>query len=127
MQRVLIIDGKTGTVLQEITKPLGGEFDFAEANAYYSERRHHTEKVFACTDVTFLDGKLYVSTGYCDGDFVLTAECGADGRWTWGRLAWGGKGDGAGQFRTAHGITAYDGHIYVSNREACQVVKFRPD
>merc|ERR1719272_670823 len=45
MQRVLIIDGKTGAVLQEITKPLGGEFGFNEANAYYSTQAPDREGV----------------------------------------------------------------------------------
>ena len=41
--------------------------------------------------MTYLDGKLYVVTGYCDGDFVLTlTEEG--GQWSWGSVAWGGKG-----------------------------------
>ena len=111
-------------------KPRGGEFAFAEANAYYSARpikqcpwgAPHRAK-FACTDVTYLDGVLYVVTGYCDGDFVLTARE-EGGAWRWGALAWGGKGDGAAQFRTAHGIFAHDGHIFVANREAHQVIEF---
>ena len=27
----------------------------------------------------------YMVTGYCDGDFVLSATEGADGKWGWGR------------------------------------------
>ena len=34
-QRVLIV-GLDGRVRQELTQPKGGEFDFAEANGYYS-------------------------------------------------------------------------------------------
>ena len=60
-------------------------------------------------------------TGYCDGDFVLTAEVGSNGQWQWGPTAWGGKGDRAGQFQTAHGVTAHNNHIYVANREKHQV------
>ena len=60
------------------------------------------------------------------GDFVLTATK-VDGSWQWGPLAWGGKGDGPGQFNTAHGIFAYDGHIFVANREAHQVLEFTKD
>ena len=78
---------------------------------------------FACTDVTYLDGRLYVVTGYCDGDFVLCASEEA-GSWEWGPYAWGGKGDKPGQFNTAHGIFAFDDHIFVANREAHQVLEF---
>uniref|UniRef100_A0A7S3ESD9 Uncharacterized protein n=1 Tax=Haptolina ericina TaxID=156174 RepID=A0A7S3ESD9_9EUKA len=131
-QRVLII-GLDGEVKQQLSAPVGGEFDFGEANVYYSERpikqcpwgQPHLPK-FACTDVTYLDGKLYVVTGYCDGDFVLTANE-EGGQWRWGHTAWGGKGSAAGKFRTAHGVFAYDGHIFVANREAHQVLEFTPD
>ena len=65
--------------------------------------------------VTFLDGNLYVVTGYCAGDFVLTASQGADGKWKWGsdlkKSAWGGKGDGAG---TVLGLWQED-----ANHELC--------
>jgi hypothetical protein len=139
-QRVLII-GIDGTVKQQLDKPQGGEFAFNEANGYYSARRHkskavckdgNTRNVFACTDVTFLDGKLYVVTGYCDGDFVLTLEKRVapgkrGGEWQWGKTAWGGKGQGVGQFQTAHGVFAHNGHIYVANREAFEVIKFTPN
>ena len=93
-------------------------------NKYYHERKHdESDNVFCCTDVTYLDGRLYVVTGYCEGDFVLTLTD-QNGKWTWGPIAWGGKGDEPGQFRTAHGVYAHEGHIFVANREAHQVVKF---
>ena len=75
---------------------------------------------------TYLDGKLFVVTGYCPGDFVLTLEE-RGGKWAWGSTAWGGKGTEPGKFQTAHGVTAFEGHIYVSNREAHAVNKFTPD
>jgi len=126
-ERVLIVDLQ-GNVQQTLCSPRGGEFNFGEANGYYSEKRHlGAPKLFSCTDVTFMDGKLYVVTGYCDGDFVLTAEVGSNGQWQWGPTAWGGKGDRAGQFQTAHGVTAHNNHIYVANREKHQVVKFTKD
>ena len=81
---------------------------------------------FGVTDVTYLDGTIYAAHGYSKGDFVLTIEE-VDGSWTWGRLAWGGKGKAPGQFQTAHGIYAHDGHILVANRAAGQVVKFTKD
>jgi len=127
-EQVLIIDPADGTVLQRLGSPRGGEFSFGEANRYYSALRHANQaNTFACTDVTYLDGKLYVVTGYCDGDFVLTAEPTCCGEWQWGPVAWGGKGNAAGQFETAHGVFAHEGHIYVANREAFQVIKFSPE
>jgi len=132
--RVLVV-GLDGNVLQELNMPSGGEFNFDSANAYYSNRPSRTyikpfdffspnKPSFACTDVTYLDGKLYVVTGYCDGDFVLTASDDGAGKWQWGPTAWGGKGDAPGQFQTAHGVFAHDGHIFVANREAHQVIEF---
>ena len=137
--RVLILS-LDGTVLQELGQPEGGEFNFDEANGYYSNKPipgcpwHVPAGMtaapdFAVTDVTYCaeNGRLYCVTGYCDGDFVLTATQGEDGKWAWGPTAWGGKGDGAAQFQTAHGIFAHDGHIFVANREAHQVLEFTPE
>mmetsp|Transcript_15024 Transcript_15024/g.44638 ORF Transcript_15024/g.44638 Transcript_15024/m.44638 type:complete len:448 (-) Transcript_15024:173-1516(-) len=131
-QRILIVD-LDGKVKQELPKPKGGEFEYDEANWYYS---HAPKKqcpwgtphnaVFAVTDVTYHDGKLYAVAGYCDGDFVVTATEN-DGNWEWGPLAWGGRGDEPGRFQTAHGIFAYDNHIFVANREAHQVIEFTPE
>lgn len=127
-ERVLICD-LNGKVLQALATPKGGEFTFGEANVYYSQRRNvpRGNKVFACTDVAYLQDKLYVVTGYCQGDYVLSARKGTDGQWKWGPTAWGGKGEGGGQFKTAHGVFAHEGHIFVANREAFQVVQFTPE
>ena len=129
-ERVLIV-GLDGTVEQELQRPRGGEFANDAVNRYYSERRvSSAPKIFSCTDVAYLNGKLYVVTGYSQGDFVLTAAPSKAGGWAWGGgearagIAWGGKGDEGGRFRTAHGIFAYDNHLYVANREAFQVIKF---
>lgn len=129
--RVLVVS-LDGTVLQQLDIPVGGEFDFDSANAYYSNRPSRTrapayKPSFACTDVTYLEDRLYVVTGYCDGDFVLTASDDGTGAFQWGPTAWGGKGDGPAQFQTAHGVFAHDGHIFVANREAHQVLKFTKD
>ena len=45
----------------------------------------------------------------------------------WGPTAWGGKGTERGRFSTAHGVFAHDGHIFVANREAHQVLEFTPE
>lgn len=134
---VLITDLE-GNVVQKLDAPKGGEFNFAEANAYYSKKAPsqipwNTDITpdFAVTDVTFLNNKLYASTGYCPGDFVLTANFNdATNQWEWGPLAWGGKDHSTngiptpGKFKTAHGIFAHDNHIYVANRENCEIVQF---
>ncbi len=113
---VLTLDGK---IISEILKPTGTEFKFAPANEFFSSE----DSNFGVTDVTYLKGTLYVAHGYSKGDFVMTIKE-KGGVWSWGNLAWGGKGDNPGQFKTAHGVYAYDGHILVANRAAGQVVKF---
>lgn len=117
-KRVLVLN-LDGSIVSDIVKPTGCEFDFEEANNFYASE----ESNFGVTDVTYLDGVIYASTGYSKGDFILTIVE-KEGTWNWGKLAWGGKGDNPGQFQTAHGVYAHDGHILVANRAAGQVVKF---
>ena len=59
---------------------------------------------FSPTAVEYHDGLYYVTTGYCNLDYVLTARV-SKGSATWNDLAFGGKGEAHGQFGTAHGIT----------------------
>lgn len=113
---VLTLDGR---IVSEILKPTGTEFKFSEANEFFGSK----DSNFGVTDVTYLNGTLYVAHGYSAGDFVMTIKE-RNGVWSWGKLAWGGKGDKPGQFQTAHGIYAHEGHILVANRAAGQVVKF---
>ena len=120
-KRVLVLN-LDGTIVSDILKPKGIEFDFVPANDFFKS----ADSNFGVTDVTYLDGTIYAAHGYSKGDFVLTIEE-QDGSWDWGRLAWGGKGKAPGQFQTAHGVYAHEGHILVANRAAGQVVKFRPD
>ncbi len=120
-KRILVLN-LDGTIVSDILKPKGIEFDFVPANDFFKSR----DSNFGITDVTYLDGVIYAVHGYSKGDFVLTLEE-KEGSWDWGRLAWGGKGKAPGQFQTAHGVYAHEGHILVANRAAGQVVKFRPD
>jgi len=113
---VLTLDGK---IVSEILKPTGNEFKFKEANKFYASK----DSNFGVTDVTYLDGIIFVAHGYSKGDFILTIEEKNDA-WSWGDLAWGGKGDKPGQFQTAHGVYTHEGYILVANRAAGQVVKF---
>lgn len=120
-KRVLVLN-LDGTIVSDILKPRGNEFDFVPANDFFASKGSN----FGVTDVTYLDGVIYATHGYSKGDFVLTIEE-VQGSWTWGKLAWGGKGKAPGQFQTAHGIYAHEGHLLVANRAAGQVVKFRKD
>jgi hypothetical protein len=62
---------------------------------------------FSPTAVEYLEGLYYVTTGYCNLDYVLTARVTPAQQFeaAWNDLAWGGKGDAIGQFGTGHGIT----------------------
>lgn len=117
-KRVLVLT-LDGTIVSEILKPTGAEFKFAAANEFFTSE----DSNFGVTDVTYLKGTIYVAHGYSKGDFVMTIKE-KGGVWSWGKLAWGGKGDNPGQFQTAHGVYAHDDHILVANRAAGQVVKF---
>ena len=68
---------------------------------------------FSPTAVEYLEGLYYVTTGYCNLDYVLTARVTPKKEFAavWNDLAWGGKGDGIGQFGTGHGITRVPGEL----------------
>lgn len=117
-KRVLVLT-LDGTIVSEILKPTGNEFKFAPANKFFSSE----DSNFGVTDVTYLKKTIYVAHGYSKGDFVMTIKE-KNGVWSWGKLAWGGKGDNPGQFQTAHGVYTHDNHVLVANRAAGQVVKF---
>lgn len=117
-KRVLVLT-LDGTIVSEMLKPTGTEFKFDLANEFFGSE----DSNFGVTDVTYLKGTIYVAHGYSKGDFVMTIKE-KNGVWSWGKLAWGGKGDAPGQFKTAHGIYAHENHILVANRAAGQVVRF---
>jgi hypothetical protein len=68
---------------------------------------------FAPTAVEYLEGLYYITTGYCNLDYVLTARVTPQQCFeaVWNDLAFGGKGDGIGQFGTGHGITRPPGMV----------------
>ncbi len=84
--------------------PPGKEMKFGPAavNEYFAK-----DLKFIPTDVVFLHGRYFITTGYSALDYVLTATVDTkDGVVvTWNDLAFGGKGTGPGQFGTGHGIT----------------------
>jgi hypothetical protein len=83
---------------------------------------------FVPTDVAFLEGLLYVTTGYSSLDTVLTARVSSYNplRTAWFDLAFGGRGDGPGQFGTGHGITVPRGtrRIDVADRLYGEIDRF---
>ncbi len=83
---------------------------------------------FAPTAVEYLEGLYYVTTGYCNLDYVLTARVNPAKQFeaVWNDLAWGGKGNGIGQFNTGHGITKTPGapHLDVADRPNSRFERF---
>lgn len=82
---------------------------------------------FTPTDVDELEGWLYVTTGYSDLDWVLTARIGGDGtpRLTWNDLAFGGRGTGPGQLGTGHGVTIVNGgRVEVADRPHSEIDRY---
>ena len=83
---------------------------------------------FAPTDVAFLDGLLYVTTGYSSLDTVLSARVTSYSplKVAWYDLAFGGRGGAPGQLGTGHGITVPPGikRIDVADRANSEVDRF---
>jgi len=101
------------------------KFDKEEVAKYFADGGN-----FVPTDVEVLDKRFYVATGYSKLDWVLTADVklkdGGSAAWT--PFAFGGKGDGPGQFGTGHGITiAPDGTITVADRANSEIESFKTD
>ena len=86
---------------------------------------------FVPTDADYVDGRLYVTTGYSPLDYVLTASVDlSDGvAMSWTPRAFGGRGDGAGQFGTGHGVTISKGRaeVHVSDRPNGEIDRFSRD
>jgi len=100
------LDGK---LVHKLDAPTGADnFEAPEVHDYFLGGGN-----FSPTAVEYLEGLYYVTTGYCNLDYVLTARVTHDGHFeaAWNDLAWGGKGDGIGQFGTGHGITKPPGMV----------------
>ena len=99
------------------------DFDHPTVNNYFSGKGN-----FVPTDVEQLDGLFYVTTGYSDLDFVLTARLLSLNPFkaAWNNLAFGGRGEGPGQFGTGHGITVAPGRkrLEISDRPNAQIDRF---
>jgi hypothetical protein len=114
-----------GGKLVQTLQPPDGSSDLGHpvANDYFRGRGN-----FVPTDTEQLDGLLYVTTGYSNLDFVLTARILSTNpfRVAWHDLAFGGKGGGVGQFGTGHGITVPPGtkRIDVADRPNSEIDRF---
>lgn len=115
------LDGKLLNTLDAPTGDTG--FELPQIRDYFLGGGN-----FAPTDVEELDGLYYVTTGYSNLDYVLTAKILSFDPFetVWNDMAFGGKGDGPGQFGTGHGITIVPGtqQLDVSDRPHSRIERF---
>jgi hypothetical protein len=115
------LDGK---LVHTLDAPTGDdEFEQPEIHDYFLGGGN-----FAPTDVEYLDGLYYITTGYSNLDFVLTARILRTNPLTvmWNDLAFGGKGEAPGKFGTAHGVTVPPGkkRLDISDRPHSRIERF---
>ncbi|MBI1790802.1 MAG: hypothetical protein HYR60_25010 [Acidobacteria bacterium] len=116
--------GVDGRLVHALKAP-DGETDLGHpvANDYFKGRGG-----FIPTDVEQLDGLLYMTTGYSNLDYVLTARILSTNPFkaVWHDLAFGGKGTGVGQFGTGHGITIPPGtkRLDIADRPNSEIDRF---
>jgi hypothetical protein len=83
---------------------------------------------FVPTDVAYLEGLFYVTTGYSSLDTILTARVASEHplRVAWYDLAFGGRGSGPGQLNTGHGISVPPGErrLEVADRANGEIDRF---
>lgn len=113
-----------GKLVHTLNSPTGADdFDQPTVNNYFTGRGS-----FVPTDVEQLDGLLYITTGYSNLDYVLTARILSTNPFKiiWNDLAFGGKGSGVGQFGTAHGITVPPGkkRLDIADRPNSEIDRF---
>lgn len=114
------LDGKLVHTLK--TPEAGTDLGDPIANDYFLGKGS-----FIPTDVEQLDGRYYITTGYSNLDFVLTARLSFKPfNAVWDDLAFGGRGTGVGQFGTGHGITVPPGtkRLDVSDRPNSKIDRF---
>jgi hypothetical protein len=115
------IDGKLVSTLSPPAQ--GTDVGHPTANDYFGAKGD-----FIPTDVEQLDGLLYMTTGYSKLDFVLTARILSTKpfKLAWHDLAFGGRGTGAGQFGTGHGITLRPGtkKLDIADRPNSEIDQF---
>jgi hypothetical protein len=114
----------TGTLLHTLTRPAEGEdLGLPSVRDYFVGGG-----AFVPTDVEFLEGLLYVTTGYSSLDTVLSARVTSYNplKAAWYDLAFGGRGGAPGQLGTGHGITVPPGtrRIDVADRANSEIDRF---
>lgn len=98
------------------------EFDEPVVNKYFDDGG-----AFVPTDVARLGRFYYITTGYSNLDYVLTATVSPDGKKvSWHDLAFGGRGTGPGQFGTGHGVTISPDNkrVTVADRPNAEIDRF---
>ncbi len=116
--------GLDGKLLNTLDAPEAG-IDLGDpiVNDYFKGRGN-----FVPTDVEHVDDLLYMTTGYSQLDFVLTARILTYHPLTlaWHDLSFGGKGTGVGQFMTGHGITVPPGttRLDIADRPNSEIDRF---
>jgi hypothetical protein len=114
----------SGELLHTLARPTGeDEFGLPSVRDYFAGGG-----AFVPTDVEFLDGLLYITTGYSSLDTVLTARVTSYNplRAAWFDLGFGGRGTGPGQLGTGHGITIPPGtrRIDVADRANSEIDRY---
>ncbi len=116
--------GLDGKLIHTLNAPDGKkDMGHPVATDYFAGRGN-----FVPTDVEQLDGIFYVPTGYSNLDFVLSAKILSTNPFKaeWNDLAFGGRGTGAGQFGTGHGVTIPPGtkRIDIADRPNSEIDRF---
>ena len=117
---VTTIDGKFVTSLG--APAYGTDMGHPAATDYFNGRGN-----LIPTDIEQLDGLFYVTTGYSNLDYVLTAKATLNPfKLAWNDLSFGGKGMGPGQLMTGHGITNPPGtkRLDVSDRPNSEIDRY---
>jgi len=114
----------SGELLHTLARPTeSDEFGLPSVRDYFAGGG-----AFVPTGVAFLDGLLYVTTGYSSLDTVLTAQVTSYRplKAAWFDLAFGSKGGGPGQFGTGHAVTVPPGtkRIDVADRANAKIERF---
>lgn len=117
-----------GELVQTLQAPTG-ELDLGSSsvNDYFRAGGNFTP-----TDVDHYRGLLYVTTGYSDLDWVLTARVNDTAPLDigWNDLAFGGRGTEPGLFGTGHGVTVVEGpsvRIEIADRPHAEIDRFTVD
>lgn len=115
------VDGKLVNTLE--TPAPEDDFDNPTVRDYFLGKGN-----FAPTGVEELEGLYYVTTGYSNLDFVLTARILSFAPFVakWHDLAFGGKGNGPGQFQTGHAVTVPPGkkRLDIADRPNSRIERF---